>query len=66
LRRAGRSLTRESFIDAMESIHDWDSGGILPKVSFSKTNHHAQSAGFVCELDHGKFEPRSDWVDPRE
>jgi branched-chain amino acid transport system substrate-binding protein len=66
LRRAGPSLNRESFVDAMESIRDWDSGGILPKVSFSRENHHAQRAGFVCELDHGEFRPRSDWVEPRE
>lgn len=66
LRRAGPSLTRESFIDAMESIRDWESGGILPKVSFSKANHHAQRAGFVCELDDGKFRPRSDWIEPRQ
>lgn len=66
LRRAGPSLTRESYIDAMESIRDWDSGGILPKVSFSKVNHHAQRAGFVCELEKGKFRPRTDWIEPRE
>jgi len=64
LERAGRDLTRESFLDAMESIQDWDSGGILPEVSFGKTDHHAQSAGFLCELSNGKFEPRTDWIDP--
>ena len=51
-------------VAAMESIRDWDSGGILPKVSFAKNDHHAQNAGFLCELDSGKFEPRSDWIDP--
>jgi ABC-type branched-subunit amino acid transport system substrate-binding protein len=66
LLRAGRALTRESFVDAMESIHDWDSGGILPKVSFSGEDHHAQAAGFVCELENGKFRPRSDWIEPRD
>src|ERR1019366_4823359 len=50
LRRAGPEPTRETFIDAMETIRNWDSGGILPPVSFSKTDHHAQQAGFVCEL----------------
>ena len=64
LRRAGRELTRESFLDAMESIRDWDSGGILPPVSFSATNHHAQRAGFVCELVDGRFEPVSGWLEP--
>ena len=64
LERAGPELTRESFLDAMESIRDWDSGGILPKVSFGRTDHHAQSAGFLCELVKGKFEPRTDWIEP--
>jgi ABC-type branched-subunit amino acid transport system substrate-binding protein len=62
--RAGKDPTRERFIDAMESIRDWDSGGILPRVSFSKENHHAQRAGFVCELEGGRFLPRTDWIEP--
>jgi branched-chain amino acid transport system substrate-binding protein len=64
LRRAGPALTRESFVDAMESIRGWDSGGALPEVSFSKEDHHAQSAGFVCELEDGRFRPRTGWIDP--
>ena len=64
LRRAGPDPTRESFIDAMETIKDWDSGGILPPVSFSKANHHAQQAGFVCELRQGKFAALSGWITP--
>jgi ABC-type branched-subunit amino acid transport system substrate-binding protein len=64
LDRAGPELDREKFLDAMESIREWESGGILPKVSFSKTDHHAQDAGFLCELVNGKFEPRSDWIEP--
>lgn len=64
LRRAGEDLTRERFLDAMESIHDWDSGGILPTVSFSATDHHAQESGFICELEGGRFKPLSDWMSP--
>jgi branched-chain amino acid transport system substrate-binding protein len=64
LRRAGPNPTRESFIDAMETIKNWDSGGILPPVTFSKTDHHAQRAGFVCELREGRFAPLSDWITP--
>lgn len=64
LRRAGNNPTRESFIDAMESIKNWDSGGILPPVSFSRTNHHAQEAGFICELRMGRFVPLSGWITP--
>ena len=62
--RAGRNLTRDGFLDAMESIKDWDSGGILPPVSFSAENHHAQRAGVICELKDGKFVPLTDWLEP--
>lgn len=64
LERAGRELTREKFLDAMESIQNWDSGGILPPVSFSETDHHAQEAGFICELENGRFKPLTDWLEP--
>ena len=64
LRRAGRDLTEDAFLDAMESIRDWDSGGILPPVSFSSSDHHAQTAGFVCELRDARFEPLTGWISP--
>jgi ABC-type branched-subunit amino acid transport system substrate-binding protein len=64
LERAGRDLTRERFVDAMESIRDWDSGGILPPVSFSASDHHAQPAGFICELRDGRFEAVTGWIEP--
>jgi branched-chain amino acid transport system substrate-binding protein len=64
LKRAGRNLTREGFIDAMESIKTWESGGIMPPVTFSKTDHHAQKAGFIAELKGGKFVAVSGWFAP--
>ena len=48
----------------METIKNWDSGDILPPVSFSPANHHAQRAGFVCELREGRFMPLSGWITP--
>jgi ABC-type branched-subunit amino acid transport system substrate-binding protein len=64
LERAGPELSRERFLDGMESIRDWDSGGIMPAVSFSASNHHAQSAGFICELRDGRFEALTGWITP--
>ena len=64
LRRAGGDLTEDRFLDGMESIKNWDSGGILPAVSFSATDHHAQKAGFICELRDGRFEALSGWIAP--
>jgi branched-chain amino acid transport system substrate-binding protein len=64
LERAGSKLTEDAFLDAMESIDDWNSGGILPPVSFSATDHHAQDAGFICELENARFRPIGDWLVP--
>jgi branched-chain amino acid transport system substrate-binding protein len=64
LERAGKDLTEDAFLDAMESIDNWNSGGILPPVSFSATDHHAQDAGFICELENGRFKPLTDWLAP--
>ena len=62
--RAGRDLTRERFIDAMEGIVNWDAGGVMPAVSFSATNHHAQRAGFICEMKGGRLVALTDWIAP--
>ncbi len=62
--QAGRALTRERFIDAMESLKDWDAGGVMPNVSFSATNHHAQRAGFICEMQGGRLVALTDWIQP--
>ena len=64
VRRAGRELTRERFVDAMERIVDWDAGGVMPNVSFSPTNHHAQRAGFICEMRGGRLVAVTDWITP--
>jgi ABC-type branched-subunit amino acid transport system substrate-binding protein len=62
--RAGRDLTRERFVDAMESITNWDAGGVMPRVSFSRANHHAQRAGFICEMQKGRLVALTDWIEP--
>ena len=61
---AGRDLTRERLVEALESIENWDAGGAMPAVSFSSSDHHAQPAGFVCELDGGRFKALSGWIEP--
>jgi ABC-type branched-subunit amino acid transport system substrate-binding protein len=40
LQRAGKDLTREGFIKALESIKDYDGGGLFPKFSFGPEKHH--------------------------
>jgi branched-chain amino acid transport system substrate-binding protein len=64
LMRAGRELDEDAFLDGMESIREWDSGGILPPVSFSADDHHAQRAGFICQLENRRFRALTEWIEP--
>jgi ABC-type branched-subunit amino acid transport system substrate-binding protein len=41
VRRAGPNLTREKFIDAMETLHPYDVGGLT--VTYSNTNHNGST-----------------------
>ena len=61
LERAGKNVTRESYIAALEGIKNWESG-IAPPVSFSATDHLAQNSGFMVEVQKSVFRPISGWL----
>ncbi len=65
LKKAGKNLTRESFIAALESIKNWESG-MVPAVSFSGSNHLSQNSGFMVEVQQGVFRPISGWITLKE
>ncbi len=54
LERAGRDLTREGFIAALESIVDYeDMFGY--RVSFSPTNHNGVRTASLTVVENGRF-----------
>ena len=57
LEKAGRGLTLDSFIAAMESMHDWRDifGG--PALSLSPTNHHASRQSFLSVVKKTRWTP---------
>ncbi len=61
LKRAGRNLTRERLIEALETIKNWDTGIISP-ISYSPTDHITQDDGFMVEVRGGRFVPISGWL----
>ena len=65
LKRAGKDVTRESYIAALEGIKDWQNG-MIPAVSFSESNHLAQNSGFMVEVQKSVFRPISDWLTLKE
>ena len=57
LDKAGRNLTLDSFIAAMESMKDWHDifGG--PPLSMSPTNHHASNQSFLSVVKGTRWTP---------
>ena len=57
LDKAGRDLTLDSFLAAMESMKDWHDifGG--PALSLSATNHHASNQSFLSVVKNSRWAP---------
>ncbi len=60
IKRAGKNLTRESFIAAIEGINDLDIGA-GNKIAFSADNHQGSQKVYPTLIKNGKFEIIKDW-----
>jgi acyl-CoA hydrolase/ABC-type branched-subunit amino acid transport system substrate-binding protein len=54
LKRAGPDLTRSGFITALEGLEDW-TGGLLPPISYSDTDHRGLTALAMMRALHGRW-----------
>ena len=59
-KRAGKNLTRESLITALESVKGFESG-ILSPLSIGP-DHETQKQGFWVRVEKGRFKPLTDWL----
>ena len=59
-KRAGRALTRDSLIAALEGIRGFESG-LLPPVTIG-ADHETQKHGFWVRVERGKFKQLTDWL----
>jgi hypothetical protein len=58
-------VTRETINDAMESFRDEDLGGLLPNITYSKTNHEGSFTGRIVQVhEDGRFEPLTNFFVP--
>jgi branched-chain amino acid transport system substrate-binding protein len=62
LRRAGRDLTTETMIKAMETIKDWKTEGLGMSLSFGPNRHHGANGTRVMRAVGGKYRYMTDWV----
>ena len=68
IRRAGRNLNNESFIDALETLRDFDTGGICGKVTYTSKSHKAgrYARVYKADIEKKRFVPITDWRKPIE
>ena len=59
-KRAGRNLTRDSLMTALESVKGFDSG-ILPPITIGP-DHETQKQGFWVRVEKGSFKQLTDWL----
>jgi len=57
LKRAGRDLTRERFIRALETIRDWRPEGLGAPITFDPTRHHGLNAVRLMRAEKGRYVP---------
>ena len=57
-KRAGKNLTREGLVTALEGLKGWDSG-ILPPLSIG-ADHETQRQGFWVKVEKGHFKQLTD------
>lgn len=61
LKRAGRNLTTEGLISALESLKDWK--GIGPPLTYTSTEHLGAKSIKVAKVkDDGNLELLTDWI----
>lgn len=61
LRRAGRELTKERFVTAMESIRNWD-GQVIRGVTFGPDRRQGINRLFLTRAEGGRYTRLSDWI----
>lgn len=61
LQRAGRDLTRDSFIKAMASLDGFKPEGMGGPITFGK-NRHGLNAIRICHAENGKHVPVTDYM----
>ena len=65
IRRAGKDLTRESLIEALETLDGYDTG-IFPPVTYAKDDRRGTDAARILKVDPANkdFTVETDWLKP--
>lgn len=64
IQRAGKDLTREKFVKAMETLKEY-SNSVNPPCTYGPNYRVGASAARLVEVKNGKFKALSDWIYPK-
>ena len=66
LKRAGKDLSREGLVDALETLNNFETGGLRGPISFGPQNRHGGGDGRILKIDLKKqtFVPLTGWRKP--
>ena len=66
IKRAGKNLNAETFINALETLDNFDTGGLCGNVTYTPTRHKAGRYGkmYKADIEKEKFVPITDWREP--
>ncbi|MFH1624009.1 MAG: hypothetical protein ABID54_02495 [Pseudomonadota bacterium] len=67
IRRAGKDLTPDTFVNSLETIKNLDMKGLTGPISYSPTNHKGNSYSRMdkADLKKGYFVPVTDWIEAK-
>jgi len=67
LKRAGNNLTPDGLKDALESLRNYDTGGVFPPVTYSNKSHEPVEMVkfFKADVENKRLVPLTDWRKPR-
>jgi branched-chain amino acid transport system substrate-binding protein len=57
LKAAGPDFTRQKLLDAVNQLKDYDAGGILPGVDWTKAHQQGPNCYSWLKIQDGKFKP---------
>jgi len=62
IRKAGRDLTKEKLVDAIESMKNFDAAGIFPPMNFSSTDRIGPKGCYFLRVEKNRFVKLTDWI----
>jgi branched-chain amino acid transport system substrate-binding protein len=63
LKRAGRNLDEDALVSALESIKNYDTGGLSGPISYGSSSHKGNNSWKIYKADPtgGKYAPLTGW-----